>query len=160
MPVSIFSCHGFKCWLAFRGNWKHTDWMRHDRDGWLAGHLTHCFHLNWMSKLRTMITRFIKVVVAMVVCSVAFLSSCWLRGCFLKAFFSFPRVLQWAWWTFRCAGNGYLVKKDNVFHNFQYVNKSLGFFYQFSYIACIFIMFSDCLAVFLPCGFSGFLTRQ
>lgn len=100
----------------------------------MACKLTQCFHLNWISKLSAMIARFMEVVIAVVVCSFAFLPSCWLWGCFLKALAgSVSGVLQWALCTLECAGNGYLVNKDNLFHNFQYVNQ-FGFVWQFSYI--------------------------
>lgn len=59
-----------------------------------------------------------------------------------------------------CSGNGSLVKKDNFSHNFQCVNQ-FGFV-QFICLVILgaFIMFSECLAVFLTCGFAGFLSRQ
>lgn len=53
-----------------------------------------------------------------------------------------------------------MVKKDSLFHNFQCVNQ-FGFV-QFICLVILdtFIMFAECLAEFLTCGFAGFLSRQ
>lgn len=49
-------------------------------------------------------------------------------------------MLQRALCTSGCAGNDGLVKKDNIFHNFQCVNQ-FGFVCQFSYIVRFYNVF-------------------